>query len=117
MQFNVSQLIKALSGSTRNIKVVGEVLSPNGGGVSLVTGGATLACKRALAQAGKMRRMSQQSVVRRPSAAAGGEVTRLSALSPTRLPAPGDAGSAYERAMRREAAEDDAAAPDVLQKL
>lgn len=42
MQFNVSQLIKELSGSTRNLKVVGEVLSPNGGGVSSVTGGATL---------------------------------------------------------------------------
>ena len=42
LRFNVSQLIKELSGSTRNLEVVGEVLSPNGGSVSLVTGGATL---------------------------------------------------------------------------
>ena len=42
MRFNVSQLINELSGSTRNLEIVGEILSPDGCGVSLVTGCATL---------------------------------------------------------------------------
>ena len=79
-----------------------------------VTGDLTSpACDRALAQAGKMRRMSQQGACRKPSAAGGGEVIRLSSLPPTRLPSPGlgteRAMSVFERALQQPAEAGDAA--------